>query len=64
MVKEIITIGNTEVEKHIFYQYKNPIWINEVDTGKIVVFNNVPFGIKVFPWDVPEGHLKVLTFGI
>ena len=64
MVKEIITIGNIEVEKHIFYQYKNPISINEVDTGKIVVFNNVSFGIKVFPWDVPEGHLKVLTFGI
>ena len=36
MGKETITLGNIEVEKHKFHQYKSPILINDVDISKIV----------------------------
>ena len=36
--KEIITLGDTEVKKHKFHQYKGPISINDADISKIVGF--------------------------
>ena len=39
----MITFRDTEVEKHKFDQCKNPIWICDVDTDRIVVSNKVLF---------------------
>ena len=37
MDKEIVTFGDTEVEKDKFHQYKTPISIYNVDISEIVV---------------------------
>ena len=39
MEKTFITFGDTEIEKHKFYQYKSPISINNTDINKIEVSN-------------------------
>ena len=44
MDKEIITFGNSEVERHKFHQHKIPISLYDVNISKIVVSNKVPFG--------------------
>ena len=63
MGKEIITFGNTEVEKHKFHQYKSPNPINDVDISKIAVFNKVPFGKKCFKYFIGyENGKKAETF--
>ena len=59
-VKKIITIykmgqesrmfGNIEVEKHKFYQHKNPISIDDINIDRIVGSNMVPFGKKDFKY--------------
>ena len=41
MGKEIITFGNTEVEKHKFHQRKSPILIGDASIRKIIVSNKV-----------------------
>ena len=46
MDKEIITFGNSEVERHKFHQHKIPISLYDVNISKIVVSNKVPFGKK------------------
>ena len=43
MGKEIITSVNIEVEKHKFYQCKNPISIYDVNVDRIVVSKKVFF---------------------
>ena len=48
MDKEIITFGETEVEKHKVHQYKNPISIYGVNIDRIVVYNKVRFSKKGF----------------
>ena len=37
--KTIIKFGDTEIEKHKFYQYKRPISIKNIDINKTVVSN-------------------------
>ena len=39
MGKEIITFGDTEVEKHKFHQHKSPILIGDLNINKIIVSN-------------------------
>ena len=46
MSKEIKTFGNIVVKKQKFHQPKSPISIFDVNIGKIVVSNKVPFGKK------------------
>ena len=51
MDKEMIKFGDTEVEKHRFYQHKRSISINNIDIIKIVISNKVSFckmGFKYF----------------
>ena len=48
MGKEIITFGNTEVEKYKFQQCKNPVSIYDVNINRVVVSKKVPFGKKGF----------------
>ena len=38
MNKEILTFGDTQIEKHKF-RYKNPILIDDVDIDKILISN-------------------------
>ena len=45
--KEIIIFGDTVVEKHKFYQRKNPISIHQIDISKIFVSRKFPSGKKV-----------------
>ena len=42
MDKKVIKFNETEMEK--FYQYKNPISIDNIDINKIVVSSKVYFG--------------------
>ena len=37
MVKEIITFGDIEIEKHKFLRYKSPIISEDVNIGKVLV---------------------------
>ena len=48
MGEEIITFGNTDIEKHKRHQHKRPISIGDVDINKIVVSSKFPFGKKGF----------------
>ena len=50
--KKIINFGDTEVEKkpHKFHQNKSPILINNLDTNKIVISNNVSCGKRDFKY--------------
>ena len=47
MGKEIITLGDIKLKKHKFHQHKRPISINDIEIGKTVESNKVPFGRKV-----------------
>ena len=44
MDKKIIKFGDTEIEKHKFYQHKNPILITNIDINEIATSNKVTFG--------------------
>ena len=37
MSKEIITIGDIEIEKHKFNRYKNQLFLNDVDIDNILI---------------------------
>ena len=52
MGMEYITLGYTEVKKHIFHQHKSPILIANININKIIVSNKVPFGKKDFKYFV------------
>ena len=45
MGKEILTFGNTEIKKKQFYHHKTPIFLGDVDIGKVSVSNKI-FGGK------------------
>ena len=36
---KVIKFDDTEIEENEFYQYKIPIWVNDIDINKIVVSN-------------------------
>ena len=48
MGKQIITFGNTEIEKHKFHQHKSPVSIYDVNVDRTEVPNRFPFGKKDF----------------
>ena len=41
MGKDILTFGNTEIEKNKFYHYMTPTFLGDVDTEKVLVSNNI-----------------------
>ena len=45
-MEEIIKLGDIEIEKQKFHQYKEPILIKNRDINKIIVSNEVSFGKK------------------
>ena len=42
MNQKIIKFDVTEIEEYEFYQYKNPVFISDIDVNKIVVSNKFP----------------------
>ena len=46
MGKEILTLGDIEVEIHKFHRYKSPILLKDIDIGKVLVFNKIFYGEK------------------
>ena len=50
MNKKVIKFDDTEIEEYEFYQYKSPIWINEIDINKIAISNKFSFGKQDFKY--------------
>ena len=46
MGEEILTFGNIEIEKKIFYHYKSPELLRDVDIEKVLVPNKISFSEK------------------
>ena len=46
MAKEILMLGDIEIEKNRFYHHKTPILLRDIDTEKVLVSNKIPFGEK------------------
>ena len=52
MGKEILTFGNTEIEKNKFYRYKtpSPIFLGDIDIKKVLVSNKIFLGEKNYKY--------------
>ena len=43
MSKEVITFGNNEVEKQKFQQYKDLIFLKDLDIDNLLISKNISF---------------------
>ena len=50
MDKEILTFGDTDVEKNKFYHHKSPILLKDVCIKKVLVSNKISFGEKNYKY--------------
>ena len=50
MGKEILTFGDTEIEKNKFYCYRSPIFLKDVDIEKVLVSNKIFVGEKNYKY--------------
>ena len=50
MGKEIITFGYIEIEKHKFYRYKSPIFLEDVDNDNALVSSKISSGEKFYKY--------------
>ena len=48
MDEEIITFGDTEIEKQIFYRYKSPIFLEDANTDNTLVSNIISSYGKIY----------------
>ena len=46
MDKELLTFGDTEIEKNKFYRHNILIFLRDVDIEKMLVSNKISFGEK------------------
>ena len=46
MDKEILTFGDIEIEKKIFFCHESPIFLKHVDIEKVLVFSKISSGKK------------------
>ena len=46
MGKEILRFDDIEIQKDKFYQYKSPIFLEDVDIDKVLLCNKISFGEK------------------
>ena len=46
MGQEILTFRDIEIEKEKFYQYKSPIFLEDVDINNVLVCNKIFSGEK------------------
>ena len=44
MGKEILTLGDIEIEKNKSYCHKSPVHLRDVDIEKVLVSNKISFG--------------------
>ena len=58
MDKTVTKLGDTEIEKHKFQQYKWFISIKNIDINKIVASNKVFFGKKGFKYFIGYKNAK------
>ena len=42
MVKEILTFGDSDIEKNKFYHNKTPVFLKDVDIEKVLVSTRFP----------------------
>ena len=50
MDKEILTFGDTDIEKNKFYHHKSPILLKDVCIKKVLVSNKISFGEKNYKY--------------
>ena len=50
MGKEILSFGDIETEKDIFYRHKSPIVLEEVDIEKVLVSNKISSNEKNYKY--------------
>ena len=50
MGKEILTIGDIDIEKNKFYCHKTPILLGDVDIEKVLVSNKISFVEKNYKY--------------
>ena len=50
MSKEILTFGDIEIEKNKFYRHKSPIFLQDVDTEKVLISNKISSGEKNYKY--------------
>ena len=47
MSKEILTFGNTEIERNKFHRHITPIFSEDIDIGKVLASNKIYFSKKL-----------------
>ena len=50
MVEEIVTFGDIEIEKHNFYSYESPTFLEDVDSNNASVSNKISSGEKNYKY--------------
>ena len=50
MGKELLTFGDTEIEKNKFYRNKTPVPLRNVDIEKVLLSNKISFGEKNYKY--------------
>ena len=50
MGKEILTLGNIEIEKNKLYRYKNPVALSDIDIEKVLVSKKNSSGEKNYKY--------------
>ena len=50
MDKKILTIGNTEIEKNKYYQYKSLLPLRDVDIEKVLVSSKIYFSERNYKY--------------
>ena len=50
MDKEILTLGNIDIEKNKLYRHKTPIFLGDVDIVKVLVSKMISFGEKNYKY--------------
>ena len=56
MHKESLIFGDTGIEKRKFFHDKNPVLIEDVDIGEILIPNKVSFGTKGYKYYIGYKH--------
>ena len=61
MVKEVLTFGDIEIKKYIYYRHKTPIFLKDVDFETVLVFQKISSGEKNYKYfiDYLYNHHKV-----
>ena len=56
MDKEFLTSGNIEIERNKFYHHKTLIFLENADVGKVLVFNKISIGEKIYKYFIGYLH--------